>query len=211
MSSATRLPFVPSDFAPLEAPPVTSLATSCDPTEKPGAVALRSWVLRFFPELANQNSGIMRGIVRGCSTGDGQTSEHTEGRAWDFMCDLARGEELTTWLLAQDDAGQDFAMARRAGVMYAIHNRRIWSAARAAEGWRDYHGADPHVSHVHVSLTKAAGAGALSFYAWLRAGEPGSSAPGDDGFLPSCPPIVSLGLTVLGVGALALARWKGWA
>lgn len=37
-------------------------------------------------------------------------------------------------------------------VKYVIYNGRIWSKARASEGWRAYHGDNPHTTHVHVSV-----------------------------------------------------------
>lgn len=37
-------------------------------------------------------------------------------------------------------------------VKYVIFNRRIWSKARASEGWRRYSGSNPHTTHVHVSV-----------------------------------------------------------
>jgi hypothetical protein len=46
-------------------------------------------------------------------------------------------------------------MARRLGVMYIIHNRRIWGSYRAGEGWRPYVGANPHTDHVHFSFSWA--------------------------------------------------------
>lgn len=36
-------------------------------------------------------------------------------------------------------------------VKYVIWNRRIWSKARDAEGWRAYKGKNPHTKHMHVS------------------------------------------------------------
>ena len=36
-----------------------------------------------------------------------------------------------------------------------IWDRRIWSRARAGEGWRAYHGASPHTAHAHVETTDA--------------------------------------------------------
>lgn len=38
-------------------------------------------------------------------------------------------------------------------VKYVIRNRRIWSLARDAEGWRPYPGDNPHTKHVHVSVS----------------------------------------------------------
>ena len=37
-------------------------------------------------------------------------------------------------------------------VKYVIWNRRIWSKARNSEGWREYHGSNPHDKHMHVSV-----------------------------------------------------------
>lgn len=37
-------------------------------------------------------------------------------------------------------------------VKYVIYNRRIWSRARNAEGWRRYTGPNPHTAHMHVSV-----------------------------------------------------------
>jgi hypothetical protein len=37
-------------------------------------------------------------------------------------------------------------------VKYVIWNRRIWSKARNAEGWRAYGGSNPHTKHMHVSV-----------------------------------------------------------
>lgn len=37
-------------------------------------------------------------------------------------------------------------------VKYIIWNKRIWSKARAGDGWRDYNGSNPHTKHMHVSV-----------------------------------------------------------
>lgn len=37
-------------------------------------------------------------------------------------------------------------------LKYVIWNRQIWSRARASEGWRPYHGSNPHTRHMHVSV-----------------------------------------------------------
>lgn len=48
------------------------------------------------------------------------------------------------------------AVARRdRRIKYAISNGRIWSAARAGEGWRPYSGDNPHTRHAHVSTADA--------------------------------------------------------
>lgn len=39
---------------------------------------------------------------------------------------------------------------------YVIYNRRIISTSRLSAGWRPYAGADPHTSHVHISVALTA-------------------------------------------------------
>jgi hypothetical protein len=125
--------------------------STCDPVAKPGVKAFRDLLLRAYPETRDL------GIVRACDVGG--RSEHKEGRAFDWgvranvPAERADAEEVLRWLLATDDQGNRNALARRFGIMYVIWNHRIWSAARADEGWRPYHGSDPHTDHVHVSFS----------------------------------------------------------
>ena len=47
--------------------------------------------------------------------------------------------------------GERARWPRGSGIMYVIYNRKIWAAY--SPGWRDYTGADPHTSHIHISLS----------------------------------------------------------
>jgi hypothetical protein len=65
-------------------------------------------------------------------------------------------------LTADPGAGCDahrlvrLAVARRdPRIKYAISQGRIWSAKRAAEGWRTYNGPNRHDKHAHVSINKS--------------------------------------------------------
>jgi hypothetical protein len=125
---------------------------TCSPTAKPGAVAFRSMVLRAYPNTGDS------GISRDCSIGG--TSEHKEGRAWDWRVSAttqgATASELLTWLLRTDRYGNKHARARRLGIMYIIYNAKIWGAYRASEGWRDYPCSGTtgcHRDHVHFSFS----------------------------------------------------------
>jgi peptidoglycan hydrolase-like protein with peptidoglycan-binding domain len=126
---------------------------SCDFREKPGVRAFADLVLRTYPATSSA------GILRSCLTG--ATSEHKEGRAWDWWvsvtnpAEVAEANALITWLLATDAAGNRFAMARRLGLMYLIWNAQSWSTYRAAEGWRPYSCSGTtgcHRDHVHFSF-----------------------------------------------------------
>ena len=58
------------------------------------------------------------------------------------------GPPPTSWAGSPPNNGE---MAARLGIMYVIYNRKIW--ASYSPGWRDYTGADPHTSHIHISLS----------------------------------------------------------
>ena len=126
---------------------------TCDPVARPGAVALRDLVLACYPGTASS------GIVRACHVG--ATSEHKEGRAWDWRVStanpahVAQVDDLMTWLLAPDEHGNTAAMARRLGIMYMIWDSRVWKSYQASRGWQSYAGGSPHTDHVHFSLSWA--------------------------------------------------------
>jgi hypothetical protein len=134
----------------------------CSPSAKPGTVGFHDLVLRTYTD-----SGDF-GISRDCAQGG--RSEHKEGRAWDWAVNVNNpaqkqdAAEVIGWLLATDEYGHQFAMARRLGVMYVIFNGHIWSAYDSAAGWRPYHGPNAHTDHVHISFNINGGQGATSFW-----------------------------------------------
>jgi hypothetical protein len=153
------VPTLPALGAPLTrtpAPAIEALApyqgqTICSPTAKPGTVALRTLIIK-----AYKGSGDY-GIIRNCTIGG--KSEHKEGRAWDWKVSITSSAQvhqvhgLVAWLMAPDRYGNSYAMVRRLGIMYLIWNHRIWTAS--SHTWRPYTGADPHTSHMHISLSWA--------------------------------------------------------
>jgi hypothetical protein len=106
--------------------------------------------------------------VRACSTGG--TSEHKEGRAWDWRVSAAdpaqalQATDLLDWLLAPDEHGNAAAMARRLGVMYVIWDSRIWKSYQATRGWQPYVGGSPHTDHVHLSFSWAGALAETSYW-----------------------------------------------
>jgi hypothetical protein len=125
--------------------------STCDPTAKPGTIAVRDLLEATYPSTSSA------GIGRDCNVGG--TSEHKEGRAYDWAVNAfdptqaAIAQDFLTWLLATDSYGNKYAMARRLGVMYVIWNRQTWKAYDAADGWQAYTGPNPHTDHVHISLS----------------------------------------------------------
>jgi hypothetical protein len=146
----------------------------CDPVVRPGVAAFRTAVLRAYPGSGDY------GIVRACDRGG--TSEHKEGRAWDWRVNAAvpwqkaAAQALLSWLLAKDDAGNPAAMARRLGIMYIIWDGRIWRSYRASAGWLPFDGASRHSDHVHFSFSWEGALRETSFFtgkvAAHRAGPP---------------------------------------
>jgi peptidoglycan hydrolase-like protein with peptidoglycan-binding domain len=124
--------------------------TGCAAKAMPGIVRLRALALTTYGR-----GGSSPATPRACT--DGGTSEHKDGRAWDWMvsvsnqADRAAAADFLSWLTGPGPSGQKGEMAARLGVMYVIYNHKIW--AGYSPGWRLYTGADPHTSHVHISLT----------------------------------------------------------
>ena len=138
-------------------------ARRCDPDPEPGVVAFRRMVLRAYP-------GTGAGSISRSCYGSTATSEHNEGRAWDWGVNAGvpsqkrKADDLIDWLIRDDRYGNPIAMARRTGIMYIIWNRRIWFPWG---GWEVYcrqrgngcydpddGGArSPHTDHVHFSFT----------------------------------------------------------
>jgi hypothetical protein len=153
------------DYAPYQP------QTKCSPKAKPGTKVLLRYVVHHF-------GGAAGGISRPCS--DAGTSEHKEGRAFDWTLDATKKADrqaahaFLDAVFAADDVGNEDAEARRMGIMYVIWNDHIYSA------WRQFEPADylssscksvkkcsktlRHRDHLHVSLTRDAGKGLTSWY-----------------------------------------------
>jgi hypothetical protein len=136
--------------------------TTCSPVAKPGVVDLSQRLLRAFPTTRSL------GIVRACNIGG--TSEHKEGRAFDWgvnahsVKDRARVARFVYWLTKPDKYGNTRANVRRLGIEYLIWNHKIWGSYAASAGWRKYSGPNPHTDHVHISFTWAGALKKTSFW-----------------------------------------------
>lgn len=160
----------PAAAAPLEDYASYQPATRCAPAAKPGTLLFARWTV-------NRYGGRFGGISRACG---GSRSEHHEGRAFDWSVDVrrpsdrARVARLMRDLFAPNAAGEPDALARRMGIMYLIWNDRIWSAwdgfvarpyrSSSCPSLRRCSRTLRHLDHVHVSLTRGAGAGHTSWY-----------------------------------------------
>ncbi|MCW2748910.1 MAG: hypothetical protein JWR83_20 [Aeromicrobium sp.] len=126
---------------------------SCSPIDMPGVVKLQALVLKTYGE------GGIGAIHHGCTEG---VSEHSEGRAWDWMASTADKKQkaaaanFISWVTKNH--GEN---ARRLGIMYIIYNKKIWAIYREREGWRPSY---DHVDHVHISFSWNGARGNTSFW-----------------------------------------------
>lgn len=144
----------------------------CRPAAKPGTLVLADWLVR-------HHGGGKGAISRACRVGG--TSEHKEGRAFDWVLDArnekdrARAREFLDEIFAADADGNPHALARRMGIMYLIWNDHIWSSYGGFER-RDYLSSSckslercsrtlRHRDHMHISLSRKGGRGETSWYA----------------------------------------------
>ena len=149
-------------------------ARRCDPRPKPGVLSFRNIVLDAYP---GTGAG---GISRPCY-GGAASSEHNEGRAWDWGVNAGvpsqkrKADELIGWLIKDDRYGNTAAMARRFGIMYIIWNRRIWFpwsgwevyCKQRSGGCMDPDGGgvrSPHTDHVHFSFTRRGASKQTTFW-----------------------------------------------
>jgi hypothetical protein len=134
----------------VDAAPTYQPQTGCAAKAMPGTARLRALALATYGR-----GGASPATPRACT--DGGASEHKDGRAWDWMLSVANkadrkaAADFLSWLTGAGPSGEKGEMAARLGVMYVIYDHEIWAAY--SPGWRTYTGADPHTSHIHISLT----------------------------------------------------------
>ena len=180
---ALTVPMTASPAAAVQAPPIRTLPstldvyvpyqeqTVCDPVARPGVLA--------FARLMTSHYGMgSTGLIgRACGSGP---SEHYDGRAWDWMLNVdnpaqeAVAQSVLAWLTAPDKNGVQGAMARRFGIMYIIHDRKMWRSYATERGWAPYYGSSPHTDHVHFSFNYDGAAGRTS---WWTGSRPAATSP----------------------------------
>jgi hypothetical protein len=174
--AATKTPALPATPAGLPTA-IEDLApyvgqVSCDPTAKPGTLALARLLTATYP-----GTGYL--VERECGS-ESIASEHVDGRALDWTVSVyqaaqkAQAEAFLSWLLATDKSARPSAVARRLGVMYLIWNNRIWSSHDPLHGWQPYStcakhpesSADAvcHRTRLHISLSWAGALRNTSFW-----------------------------------------------
>ncbi|MGH8861909.1 MAG: hypothetical protein ACRDVG_11875 [Jatrophihabitantaceae bacterium] len=164
------VPRAPHAFgATIEADTAYVEQDDCDPTPRHGTTMLGNLLTRTY-------GGTTWSSYRPC---DGSVSEHHDFRAIDWMVSSrnrvqrTQGYDFWRWLLQKDGAGNQFAMARRLGVMYIIFNGRMWGAWSGQ--WEEYMHCMTtqtarrfdnacHRTHMHISLSWNGARGLTSFW-----------------------------------------------
>jgi hypothetical protein len=191
--------------------------TICTATPQPGTVALAAWLQRTYPVTGSL------GIVRGCAVGG--TSEHKDGRAFDWAADARHpatrraAYDFIAKALATDAAGNPDALARRLGIMYLIYNDTIWSSYR---GFVPRHYLNPactsiktcsptlrHRNHVHISLGYAGAAGQTSWYRARGVRSTPVLYPRTNELNPDETAVTTLSLAPIGLGTRSPYLLKG--
>ena len=170
-AAALVLSTLPAHAMPLEDHAGYQPQTRCSPQAKPGTKMLARWIV-------NHRGGGYGPISRPCSSGG--TSEHKEGRAFDWTLDATKvGDRqraaafLERIFRARAD-GEEDVLARRMCIMYVIWNDHMYSAYNGFEK-RDYLSSScpskrrcsttlRHRNHVHISLIRKAARAETSWY-----------------------------------------------
>ena len=197
------VPLCVSSAAAVQAPPARPLPagldvyvpyqaqTTCDPVPRPGVVA--------FARLMTSHYGMGSLGLMGRTCG-GDVSEHYDGRAWDWMLNVdnpsqeAVAKSVLTWLTAPDKNGVKGAMARRFGIMYIIHDKKMWRSYAPERGWAPYYGSSPHTDHIHFSFNYDGAAGRTSWWTGVPTHSyltslPRSGTPLPTATHPTTPPV----------------------
>jgi len=170
-AAAVVLTALPAQAMPLEDYASYQPQTGCSPKAKPGTKQLSRWIVNHF-------DGGYGPISRSCTSGG--TSEHKEGRAFDWTLDATRKADrqraaamLERIFRARKD-GEEHVLARRMGIMYIIWNDHMYSAYNRFEkrdylssGCRTKTGCSKtlrHRNHMHISLIRKGARAETSWY-----------------------------------------------
>lgn len=119
------------------------------PAPAPVCKAALAEATRLWPNRSRASDGIVADPNHSPSSDHADPDRDGYAEAFDLTHDPSAGCDAHALVRA--------AVARRdRRIKLAISNGRIWSAARAAEGWRPYSGPNPHTRHAHVSTADAA-------------------------------------------------------
>lgn len=87
-------------------------------------------------------------------------SDHNSGLAVDLTHDPKNGVDCA--FLFEE-------LKKDPRVEYLIHNKKIWSRAKAKSGNRRYTGVSPHEHHLHISISPNSANDTSPWFGWVNA------------------------------------------
>ena len=116
------------------------------------AEQLRSEINTKYPNRDKRSDGWIGDTAHNARKSDHNPDKQGWVRAIDIDSDLVKGSSKESWLLAEQI--KTIALKGDKRISYVIHQHRI-ASARQNWAWRVYKGANPHVSHIHISFNKS--------------------------------------------------------
>ena len=116
------------------------------------AEQLRSEINAKYPNRDKRSDGWIGDTAHNARKSDHNPDKQGWVRAIDIDSDLIKGSSKESWLLAEQIKTIAYKGDKR--ISYVIHQHRIASPLKNW-AWRVYKGSNPHVSHIHISFTKA--------------------------------------------------------
>ena len=116
------------------------------------AEQLRSEINTKYPNRDKRSDGWIGDTSHNARKSDHNPDKNGWVRAIDIDSDLVKGSSKESWLLAEQI--KTIALKGDKRISYVIHQHRI-ASPRQKWAWRVYKGANPHVSHIHISFDKS--------------------------------------------------------
>ena len=116
------------------------------------AEQLRSEINKKYPNRDKRSDGWIGDTAHNARKSDHNPDTQGWVRAIDIDSDLLKGSSKESWLLAEQI--KTIALKGDKRISYVIHQHRI-ASPRQNWAWRVYKGANPHVSHIHISFDKS--------------------------------------------------------
>jgi len=116
------------------------------------AEQLRSEINAKYPKRDKLSDGWIGDTAHNARKSDHNPDKQGWVRAIDIDSDLVKSSSKESWLLAEQI--KTIALKGDKRISYVIHQHRI-ASPRQNWAWRVYKGANPHVSHIHISFDKS--------------------------------------------------------
>ena len=116
------------------------------------AEQLRSEINTKYPNRDKRSDGWIGDTAHNARKSDHNPDKQGWVRAIDIDSDLVKSSSKESWLLAEQI--KTIALKGDKRISYVIHQHRI-ASPRQNWVWRVYKGANPHVSHIHISFDKS--------------------------------------------------------